>query len=160
MNGWKITRRRTSNMFPIHPIVTQRRPCCRGPSSFTPCWTSGGLSESSVPSQYHEKSSIRSSSLQAWKLSLLDFCCILGSINTIMTGISNFFSFFLNALISRFYLWLGTAPSGAHTEPWTFVVVSDLDTKHKIRLIVEEEEEVNYRQRMGDKWVNDLARLR
>ncbi|XP_059213020.1 iodotyrosine deiodinase 1 [Centropristis striata] len=54
----------------------------------------------------------------------------------------------------------GTAPSGAHTEPWTFVVVSDPDTKHQIRLIVEEEEEVNYRQRMGDKWVNDLAKLR
>lgn len=32
--------------------------------------------------------------------------------------------------------------------------------KHQIRLIVEEEEEINYRQRMGDKWVNDLARLR
>ncbi|XP_053193349.1 iodotyrosine deiodinase 1 isoform X2 [Scomber japonicus] len=54
----------------------------------------------------------------------------------------------------------GTAPSGAHTEPWTFVVVSDPETKHQVRLIVEEEEEVNYRQRMGDKWVNDLAKLR
>ncbi|XP_070782371.1 iodotyrosine deiodinase [Enoplosus armatus] len=54
----------------------------------------------------------------------------------------------------------GTAPSGAHTEPWTFVVVSDPETKHQIRLIVEEEEEVNYRQRMGDKWVNDLAKLK
>lgn len=54
----------------------------------------------------------------------------------------------------------GTAPSGAHTEPWTFVVVSDAETKHQIRLIVEEEEEMNYRQRMGDKWVNDLAKLR
>ncbi|GAA6229234.1 iodotyrosine deiodinase 1 [Lates japonicus] len=54
----------------------------------------------------------------------------------------------------------GTAPSGAHTEPWTFVVVSDAETKHQIRLIVEEEEEVNYRQRMGDKWVHDLAKLR
>nr|XP_057912727.1 iodotyrosine deiodinase 1 [Doryrhamphus excisus] len=54
----------------------------------------------------------------------------------------------------------GTAPSGAHTEPWTFVVVSDADTKHQIRLIVEEEEEMNYRQRMGDKWVKDLAKLR
>ncbi|KAM3861008.1 iodotyrosine deiodinase [Diretmus argenteus] len=53
-----------------------------------------------------------------------------------------------------------TAPSGAHTEPWTFVVVSDPETKHQIRLIIEEEEEVNYRQRMGDKWVSDLARLR
>lgn len=54
----------------------------------------------------------------------------------------------------------GTAPSGAHTEPWTFVAVSDPETKHQIRLIVEEEEEINYRQRMGDKWVSDLARLR
>lgn len=54
----------------------------------------------------------------------------------------------------------GTAPSGAHTEPWTFVVVSDPETKHQIRLIVEEEEEVNYRQRMGDKWVLDLAKLK
>ncbi|XP_077409044.1 iodotyrosine deiodinase [Vanacampus margaritifer] len=54
----------------------------------------------------------------------------------------------------------GTAPSGAHTEPWTFVVVSNPDIKHRVRLIVEEEEEVNYRQRMGDKWVNDLAPLK
>ncbi|XP_077367086.1 iodotyrosine deiodinase [Festucalex cinctus] len=54
----------------------------------------------------------------------------------------------------------GTAPSGAHTQPWTFVAVSDPDTKHRIRLIVEEEEEVNYRQRMGDKWVGDLAPIR
>ncbi|CAL8316770.1 unnamed protein product [Merluccius merluccius] len=54
----------------------------------------------------------------------------------------------------------GTAPSGAHTEPWTFVVVSDPDTKHEIRTIVEDEEEVNYRQRMGNKWVKDLARIR
>lgn len=60
------------------------------------------------------------------------------------------------ALFSR----AGTAPSGAHTEPWTFVVVSDTAVKHQIRLIVEEEEEVNYRQRMGDKWVNDLAILK
>ncbi|XP_061560788.1 iodotyrosine deiodinase [Phycodurus eques] len=54
----------------------------------------------------------------------------------------------------------GTGPSGAHTEPWTFVVVSDPDTKHRIRLIVEEEEEVNYRQRMGDTWVSDLEPLK
>ncbi|XP_060908293.1 iodotyrosine deiodinase [Labrus mixtus] len=54
----------------------------------------------------------------------------------------------------------GTAPSGAHTEPWTFVVVSDPEMKHKIRQVVEEEEEVNYRQRMGDKWVNDLAKFK
>lgn len=56
--------------------------------------------------------------------------------------------------------WAGTAPSGAHTEPWTFVVVSDPDTKHRIRLLVEEEEEVNYRQRMGANWIKDLAPFR
>lgn len=58
------------------------------------------------------------------------------------------------------FFWTGTAPSGAHTEPWTFVVVSDPVMKHQIRQIVEEEEEVNYRQRMGEKWVNDLGKLR
>ncbi|XP_023662422.1 iodotyrosine deiodinase [Paramormyrops kingsleyae] len=54
----------------------------------------------------------------------------------------------------------GTAPSGAHTEPWTFVVVADAQTKSEIRRIVEEEEEINYKLRMGEKWVTDLKRLR
>ncbi|XP_053879179.1 iodotyrosine deiodinase 1 isoform X1 [Malaclemys terrapin pileata] len=54
----------------------------------------------------------------------------------------------------------GTSPSGAHTEPWTFVVVQDPELKHRIREIIEEEEEINYKKRMGDRWVNDLKRLR
>ncbi|XP_004673989.1 PREDICTED: iodotyrosine dehalogenase 1 [Condylura cristata] len=54
----------------------------------------------------------------------------------------------------------GTAPSGAHTEPWTFVVVKDADMKHKIREIIEEEEEINYSKRMGQRWVTDLKKLR
>ncbi|XP_021567856.1 iodotyrosine deiodinase 1 isoform X2 [Carlito syrichta] len=54
----------------------------------------------------------------------------------------------------------GTAPSGAHTEPWTFVVVKDPDVKHKIREIIEEEEEINYMKRMGQRWVMDLKKLR
>ncbi|CAJ0952854.1 unnamed protein product, partial [Ranitomeya imitator] len=54
----------------------------------------------------------------------------------------------------------GTSPSGAHTEPWTFVVVEDPEVKHKVREIIEEEEEINYRKRMGDKWVNDLKKLK
>lgn len=54
----------------------------------------------------------------------------------------------------------GTAPSGAHTEPWTFVVVKDPDMKHKIREIIEEEEEINYLKRMGQRWVTDLRKLR
>jgi iodotyrosine deiodinase len=44
---------------------------------------------------------------------------------------------------------IAAAPSGAHTEPWTFVVVTDPDVKQKIREIVEEEEEANYTRRMG-----------
>ncbi|XP_040285450.1 iodotyrosine deiodinase 1 [Bufo bufo] len=54
----------------------------------------------------------------------------------------------------------GTSPSGAHTEPWTFVVVENPEVKHKIREIIEEEEEINYQKRMGDKWVNDLKKLK
>lgn len=50
----------------------------------------------------------------------------------------------------------GTSPSGAHTEPWTFVVVKDKSLKKQIRSIVEEEEYLNYTKRMGDKWVKDL----
>ncbi|XP_067901857.1 iodotyrosine deiodinase [Heterodontus francisci] len=54
----------------------------------------------------------------------------------------------------------GTAPSGAHTEPWTFVVVQDPETKHQIREIIEDEEEINYKKRMGKKWISDLKQMR
>ncbi|KAM6185716.1 iodotyrosine deiodinase 1 [Rhynchocyon petersi] len=54
----------------------------------------------------------------------------------------------------------GTAPSGAHTEPWTFVVVKDPGVKHAIREIIEEEEEINYKKRMSERWVMDLKKLR
>jgi len=54
----------------------------------------------------------------------------------------------------------GTAPSGAHTEPWTYVVVQDQEVKEKVREIIEEEEEINYTQRMGDKWTTDLKPLK
>jgi len=53
----------------------------------------------------------------------------------------------------------GTAPSGAHTEPWTFVVVKTPEMKEKIKVIVEKEEEINYKQRMGNKWVDDLKAM-
>ncbi|XP_075409999.1 iodotyrosine deiodinase 1 [Tenrec ecaudatus] len=54
----------------------------------------------------------------------------------------------------------GTSPSGAHTEPWTFVVVKDPEVKHRIREIIEEEEEINYTRRMGNRWVTDVKKLR
>jgi len=54
----------------------------------------------------------------------------------------------------------GTSPSGAHTQPWTFVIVEDKEMKQAVRDIVEEEEERNYTQRMGRKWTADLKPLR
>ncbi|XP_057307275.1 iodotyrosine deiodinase-like [Hydractinia symbiolongicarpus] len=54
----------------------------------------------------------------------------------------------------------GTAPSGAHTEPWTYVVVKSFDIKQKIKEIVEREEEINYKKRMGKQWVKDLEFLK
>ncbi|XP_043204786.1 iodotyrosine deiodinase 1-like [Amphibalanus amphitrite] len=51
----------------------------------------------------------------------------------------------------------GTAPSGAHTEPWTFVLVESAEVKAAVRQIVEDEERVNYEKRMGAQWVQDLA---
>jgi nitroreductase len=37
-----------------------------------------------------------------------------------------------------------TAPSGAHRQPWTFVLVGDQDLKRQIRQAAEEEERTNY----------------
>ncbi|XP_008487512.2 iodotyrosine deiodinase 1 [Diaphorina citri] len=54
----------------------------------------------------------------------------------------------------------GTSPSGAHTEPWTFVIVEDKDMKAKIRDIVESEERINYDKRMGKEWTTDLRPLK
>ncbi|XP_078592300.1 iodotyrosine deiodinase-like isoform X1 [Branchiostoma floridae x Branchiostoma japonicum] len=54
----------------------------------------------------------------------------------------------------------GTSPSGAHTQPWTYVVVQDFSLKHQIREIVEAEEEINYRKRMSATWVKDLEKFR
>jgi len=54
----------------------------------------------------------------------------------------------------------GTGPSGAHTEPWTFVAVSDQDLKASVRQLIEEEEEINYKKRMGAQWTTDLQPLK
>lgn len=54
----------------------------------------------------------------------------------------------------------GTAPSGAHTEPWTYALISNQELKERIREIVEAEEELNYTKRMGAEWVQDLKKFR
>lgn len=53
-----------------------------------------------------------------------------------------------------------TAPSGAHMQPWTFVVVEDPEVKRRIRVAAEEEERQNYEGgRLPPHWREDLAPL-
>jgi iodotyrosine deiodinase len=53
----------------------------------------------------------------------------------------------------------GTAPSGAHKQPWTFCVVKSAKLKHAIRVAAEKEEKLSYEQRMPAEWLEDLAPL-
>ena len=53
----------------------------------------------------------------------------------------------------------GTAPSGAHLQPWRFVVVSDPAVKHRIRLEAEVEEHEFYTHRAPQEWLEALAPL-
>jgi iodotyrosine deiodinase len=53
----------------------------------------------------------------------------------------------------------GTAPSGAHKEPWTFCVISNPALKTEIREAAEEEEKKSYGGRMSDRWKEDLEPL-
>lgn len=53
-----------------------------------------------------------------------------------------------------------TAPSGAHMQPWTFVLVGDPEVKRQIRLAAETEERKNYQGgRLPSHWREDLAPL-
>jgi nitroreductase len=51
----------------------------------------------------------------------------------------------------------GSAPSGANRQPWTFVVVTDLATKKRIREGAEAEEREFYEHRITDEWRAALA---
>lgn len=53
----------------------------------------------------------------------------------------------------------GTAPSGANQQPWHFVVVSNPELKHKIRLAAEFEEHEFYTSRATPEWLEALAPL-
>lgn len=53
-----------------------------------------------------------------------------------------------------------TAPSGAHRQPWRFVIVGDADTKRQIRIAAEREEHENYAGgRLPPHWREALAPL-
>lgn len=63
------------------------------------------------------------------------------------------------ALIADAVRTASTAPSGAHMQPWTFVVVSDPDIKTEIRRAAEAEEHDFYERRAPDAWLEALAPL-
>lgn len=51
------------------------------------------------------------------------------------------------------------APSGANKQPWTFVVVTDRETKRRIREAAESEERAFYESRAPREWLDDLEPL-
>tara|TARA_B100001989_G_C24551071_1_gene474807 strand:+ start:2367 stop:3053 length:687 start_codon:yes stop_codon:yes gene_type:complete len=53
----------------------------------------------------------------------------------------------------------GTAPSGAHLQPWTFVAISDFEIKTKIREAAEKEERKFYEERVPEEWAEVLRPL-
>ncbi len=53
----------------------------------------------------------------------------------------------------------GTAPSGANLQPWQFVVITDPQIKHQIRVAAEEEEREFYERRAPQEWLDALAPL-
>ena len=63
------------------------------------------------------------------------------------------------ALIEEAIRTAGTAPSGAHRQPWQFVAVDDADLKREIREAVEAEEKKTYEERMPDEWREALRPL-
>merc|ERR1711972_747030 len=62
-------------------------------------------------------------------------------------------------VIEAFIETAGTSPSGAHHQPWFFVVVRSLELKTQIRALVEEEERINYERRMRKSWIDDLSSM-
>ena len=62
-------------------------------------------------------------------------------------------------IIEMCILAAGTAPNGAHRQPWRFVAVSDPEIKRAIRGAAEEEEKAFYGGRASEDWLEALAPL-
>ena len=62
-------------------------------------------------------------------------------------------------IIETCVLAAGTAPNGAHRQPWRFVIVSDPEIKRTIRVAAEEEEKAFYGGRAPDDWLDAVAPL-
>lgn len=64
------------------------------------------------------------------------------------------------ALVETAIATASTAPSGAHMQPWTFVLTGDPDVKRRIRIAAEEEERENYEGgRLPPEWRRALEPL-
>lgn len=59
-------------------------------------------------------------------------------------------------IIEQVILAAGTAPSGAHKQPWRFIAISNTEIKHKIRMAIEEVEKEFYESKASDRWLEDL----
>ena len=62
-------------------------------------------------------------------------------------------------VIEHALLTAGSAPSGAHRQPWHFVVVTDPEKKAAIREAAEHEEREFYGRRATKEWLDALAPL-
>jgi iodotyrosine deiodinase len=63
-------------------------------------------------------------------------------------------------LVETAILCASTAPSGAHMQPWTFVLIGDPELKRNIRVAAETEERENHEGgRLPTHWRDDLAPL-
>lgn len=62
-------------------------------------------------------------------------------------------------VIEECLLTAGTAPCGANMQPWRFVVVSDPEIKHQIRVTAEKEEHEFYQKHAPREWLDALACL-
>ena len=62
-------------------------------------------------------------------------------------------------LLDECILAAGSAPSGAHRQPWTFVVVTDPELKRQVREAAEEEERLLYGERLTEEWREALRPL-
>ncbi len=63
------------------------------------------------------------------------------------------------SIIEKCLLAAGTAPSGAHQQPWHFVAISDPETKAQIRTAAEAEERDFYQRRAPQEWLQALRPL-
>ncbi len=63
------------------------------------------------------------------------------------------------SIIEKCLLAAGTAPSGAHQQPWHFVAISDPATKTRIREAAEIEEREFYERRAPPEWLEALRPL-